>query len=39
MVVDGLCAFYCGETIESVTEKLKTKGLRLINDEIKYKIS
>lgn len=31
--------FHFGETIESVTEKLKTKGLRLINDEIKYKIS
>lgn len=31
--------FHFGETVESVSEKLKTKGLRLINDEIKYKLS
>jgi hypothetical protein len=32
-------SFHFGETVESVTEKLMTKGLRLINDEIKYKLS
>ncbi len=32
-------SFHFGETIETVTTKLKTKGLRLINDEIKYKFS
>lgn len=31
--------FHFGESVESVTEKLMTKGLRLINDEIKYKLS
>ena len=31
--------FHFGEPVESVTEKLMTKGLRLINDEIKYKLS
>lgn len=31
--------FHFGETVESVTTKLMTKGLRLINDEIKYKLS
>jgi len=31
--------FHFGETVESVTKKLMTKGLRLINDEIKYKLS
>jgi hypothetical protein len=32
-------SFHFGETVESVTAKLTTKGLRLINDEIKYKLS
>lgn len=32
-------SFHFGENIESVTTKLMTKGLRLINDEIKYKFS
>lgn len=32
-------SFHFGETVESVTTKLMTKGLRLINDEIKYKFS
>lgn len=32
-------SFHFGETVESVTTKLTTKGLRLINDEIKYKLS
>lgn len=32
-------SFHFGETVESVAEKLKSKGLRLINDEIKYKLS
>lgn len=31
-------SFHFGEDVESVTEKLMTKGLRLINDEIKYKL-
>lgn len=31
-------SFHFGETVESVAEKLKSKGLRLINDEIKYKL-
>jgi hypothetical protein len=35
---DRIC-FHFGETVESVTIKLMTKGLRLINDEIKYKLS
>lgn len=30
-------SFHFGEDIDSVTEKLETKGLRLINEEIKYK--
>ena len=30
--------FHFGEPVESVTEKLSTRGLRLINDEIKYKL-
>ncbi len=29
--------FHFGENLESVTEKLSSKGLRLINEEIKYK--
>lgn len=32
-------SFHFGETVESVSTKLMTKGLRLINDEIKYKFS
>lgn len=32
-------SFHYGETIESVSEKLSTKGFRLINDELKYKFS
>jgi hypothetical protein len=32
-------SFHFGETVEDVTTKLMTKGLRLINDEIKYKLS
>jgi hypothetical protein len=32
-------SFHFGETAENVTTKLMTKGLRLINDEIKYKLS
>jgi hypothetical protein len=32
-------SFHFGETVESVTAKLTTRGLRLINDEIKYKLS
>jgi len=32
-------SFHFGETVESITAKLMTKGLRLINDEIKYKLS
>lgn len=32
-------SFHFGETVESVTNKLMTRGLRLINDEIKYKLS
>lgn len=32
-------SFHFGETVENVTTKLMTKGLRLINDEIKYKLS
>jgi hypothetical protein len=31
-------SFHFGETVESVATKLTTKGLRLINDEIKYKL-
>jgi len=31
-------SFHYGDTLESVTEKLMTKGLRLINDEIQYKL-
>ena len=31
-------SFHFGETLESVAAKLMTKGLRLINDEIKYKL-
>ena len=31
-------SFHYGDTLESVTEKLTTKGLRLINDEIQYKL-
>jgi len=30
--------FHFGEPVEGVTEKLMIKGLRLINDEIKYKL-
>jgi hypothetical protein len=32
-------SFHFGETVESVTDKLIGRGLRLINDEIKYKLS
>jgi hypothetical protein len=32
-------SFHFGESLESVATKLTTKGLRLINDEIKYKLS
>jgi hypothetical protein len=31
-------SFHYGDTLESVTKKLTTKGLRLINDEIQYKL-
>jgi len=31
-------SFHYGNTLESVTEKLAMKGLRLINDEIQYKL-
>lgn len=31
-------SFHFGEELDSVTEKLTTKGLRLINEEIKYKL-
>jgi len=31
-------SFHYGDTLESVTEKLITKGLRLINDKIQYKL-
>ena len=31
-------SFHYGDTLESVTDKLITKGLRLINDEIQYKL-
>ena len=31
-------SFHFGEDIDSVTEKLATKGLRLINEEIKFKL-
>ena len=30
-------SFHFGEDIDSITEKLESKGLRLINEEIKYK--
>jgi hypothetical protein len=30
--------FHFGESVENVTDKLITRGLRLINDEIKYKL-
>jgi len=30
--------FHYGNTLEEVAEKLTTKGLRLINDEIQYKL-
>jgi hypothetical protein len=32
-------SFHFGDDIESVTEKLEKKGLRLINEEIKYDFS
>jgi hypothetical protein len=32
-------AFNYGEPLESVTQKLSAKGLRLINEEIKYKLN
>ena len=32
-------SFHFGEDIESVTQKLENKGLRLINEEIKYDFS
>lgn len=32
-------SFHFGETIESVSQKLMTKGFRLINDELKYKFT
>ena len=31
-------AFHFGEELASVTDKLATKGLRLINEEIKFKL-
>ena len=31
-------SFHFGEQIDSVTNKLASKGLRLINEEIKYKL-
>lgn len=31
-------SFHYGDTLDSVTKKLETKGLRLINDEIQYKL-
>lgn len=31
-------SFHFGEELDSITEKLATKGLRLINEEIKYKL-
>ena len=31
-------SFHFGETLESITDKLVTKGARLINEEITYKI-
>ena len=31
-------SFHFAEELDSVTEKLATKGLRLINEEIKYKL-
>lgn len=31
-------SFHFAEDVESVTEKLASKGLRLINEEIKYKL-
>ena len=31
-------SFHFGEELDSVTEKLATKGLRLINEEIKFKL-
>ena len=31
-------SFHFGESVASVTDKLITRGLRLINDEIKYKL-
>lgn len=31
-------SFHFGEDLDSVTNKLSSKGLRLINEEIKYKI-
>ena len=31
-------SFHFAEELESVTQKLTTKGLRLINEEIKYKL-
>ena len=30
-------SFHFGEDLDSITEKLESKGLRLINEEIKYK--
>jgi hypothetical protein len=32
-------SFHFGEELETVIEKLKNKGLRLINEEIKYEFS
>ena len=32
-------SFYYGEKLDSVTKKLATKGLRLINEEITYKLT
>jgi hypothetical protein len=34
----GRVSFHFGESLESVADKLITRGLRLINDEIKYKL-
>lgn len=32
-------SFYYGEELDSVTDKLTSKGLRLINEEITYKLT
>ena len=32
-------SFHFGETLESVSAKLSSRGFRLINDELKYKFT